>query len=94
MLAPYRVPPNGELSPDKIYVNSIIAHYRARVEHINHLFEQHGIFRGTFRGGVALMTDALYVIAHTTNIVLRSNPRYPEYGTWSHTTTPPENFFL
>jgi hypothetical protein len=83
-LFPYRKPPHSNLTPHQEYVNSIISHYHARIEHINHLFEQHGIFRGTFRGGVALLSDAFYVIAHTTNMVLRAENRYPGFGPWSH----------
>jgi len=74
-LYPHRVPPNGSLTAEQILTNTIISHYRARVEHINHLFEQHGVFRGKFRGGIALLSSAFYVIAHTTNIELRKENR-------------------
>lgn len=84
MLSPYRHPPHGNLTNDEEFVNMVIAHYRARVEHTNHLFERHGIFRGTFRGGIGLLSDAFYVIAHTTNIELCCHLRYPPFGPWDH----------
>jgi len=83
-LFPYRKPAHGNLTPHQEFVNSIISHYRAWIEHINHLFEQHGIFKGTFCDGVALLSDAFYVIAHTTNMVLRTENKYPTFGPWCH----------
>jgi hypothetical protein len=83
-LSPFRNPVNGQLPIHNLYVNAIISHYRARVEHINHLFEMHAVFAGRFRGGISLLSDSYFVIAHTTNIGLRRNWRYPAYGPWSH----------
>ncbi len=45
-ITPYRKPNNGVLSPDQVFVNDIISHYRARVEHINHLMEFHAVLQG------------------------------------------------
>ncbi len=80
----YRKPVGGALLPYQQVVNDIISHYRARVEHINHLIESHAIFKEAFCGGVDLLSDAFFVVVHTTNIHLCACPRYPSFGNWSH----------
>ena len=84
-ITPYRKPANGELAIRESTANADISFHRARVEHTNHLFESHAIFQGAFRGSVALLDDVVKVTAHTTNIHLRTHPRYAAVGPWPHT---------
>jgi hypothetical protein len=84
VLSPCRKPPNGDFSEGALNINRIISHYRARVEHTNHLFESHAILQGAFRGGYDLLSDSYHVLANTINIHLRTHIRYPTYGEWAH----------
>lgn len=84
ILCPYRSPPNGRLSLDQHVINAVISHYRSRVEHSNHLFNQHATFQQPWRGSVQLLHDITHVSAHTGNVELHRYIRYPPFGPWSH----------
>eukprot|EP00026_Physarum_polycephalum_P011249 Phypoly_transcript_11456.p1 GENE.Phypoly_transcript_11456~~Phypoly_transcript_11456.p1 ORF type:complete len:177 (+),score=4.07 Phypoly_transcript_11456:606-1136(+) len=84
VLSPCRKPPSRELNERELELNAVISHYRARVEHTNHLMESHAILKGVFRAGISLLSDALFVIAHTTNMYIHKSLRYPTFGNWPH----------
>ena len=48
----------------------IIQHYRARVEHTNHVFKCHCAFQTPWRCSVKLLSAITRITAHTTNIQL------------------------
>lgn len=84
IVGPYSQPPNGVLTPQESLANTIVAHYRARIEHQNAKIEKHYMFRTAFRSSLEVLTDALYVTAHTTNVYNYFYPSYPPYGPWPH----------
>ena len=83
MLCPHRRPPKGALTEDQLLTNTVISHYRARVEHKNKLLERHNIL-GKFRGGLELLMDAAHVQAQTENVDAKLHLRYPPVGPWKH----------
>jgi hypothetical protein len=64
--------------------SAVHQHYRARVEHINGVFVVHQMFSSRFQGSLQTLVDALYVTAHTLNVVLNQEIRYQPIGPWSH----------
>lgn len=66
------------------YFNTVLAHYRARIEHVNAIFDRHAIFQTDYRGSYEFLDAIMHVNAHCTNIVLSRNPRYPPCGPWWH----------
>ena len=77
-------PPNGHLTPSQSLFNAILSHYRARVEHTNARFKRHGVFQTNFRGALTTLTQILHIVAHTTNIDLKTRIKYPPFGPWPH----------
>jgi len=64
--------------------SAVHQHYRSRVEHINGAFVFHQMFSSRFRGSLQTLIDGLYVTAHTLNVALNQELRYPPIGPWSH----------
>lgn len=83
-LTPYRGIPGKMLSDDQHMTNTIISHYRARIEHINGFVKQHAIFSTKYRGGIQILAKCIDITIHTTNVHLNAFPRYAPYGPWSH----------
>lgn len=84
IVGPYQQPPHGTLSLEEYITNEIISHYRSRIEHGNGRIEKHYMFKTAFRGSLDVLSDALHVTAHTTNIYNCMYPAYPPTGPWSH----------
>jgi hypothetical protein len=84
MLAFHRKSKGGEFSGKNLEMNGIIAHYRSRIEHINHLMKAHQILKRINNLSITLLTAAYFVIAHTTNIHLHKHLRYESFGNWPH----------
>lgn len=72
------------LSEQEYYVNAIIAHYRARVEHVNARIKAHGIFQTPFRGSLFLLQKLLTVSIQTTSVYTHLSLCYPPFGPWKH----------
>jgi len=53
---------------EEIDHNIQTAHYRARIEHVNHLFKAHGVFRTPFRGQADTLQAIVKITAHTTAV--------------------------
>jgi hypothetical protein len=83
-IAPHTQPNNGTLSNAQYFDNTVIAHYRSRVEHINRRFKCHKMLQVDFRGGIQLLNDVAHVTAHTTNVMLCKYPMYTPVGPWEH----------
>jgi len=83
-LTPYKQPRFGHLTDSQYLFNAILAHYRARIEHVNRVVESHKILQIKFRGEIDVLTYAAHTIAHTSNIELSRYIRYHPYGPWSH----------
>jgi len=72
---------------DKEVYSAVHQHYRARVEHINSLFVHHAMFSGRFRSSLQTLINSIYVTAHTLNVGLHREIRYPPLGPWGHLET-------
>ena len=83
-LIPYRNSQGHPMPEYQQLVNIIIAHYRARIEHINAVFDAHKMFQTDYRGSFDLLQACTHVNAHATNITLLRHPRYPPCGPWLH----------
>jgi len=83
-MTPFREQHNRQLSLWHYYMNSMVTHYRSRIEHVNCRIEKHNVFRTPFRGNVTLLADIIKVVVHTTNIFTRMYPPYETCGPWSH----------
>jgi hypothetical protein len=77
----YIRPRLGTLSYDEIFFNTILSHYRSRVEHTNAVLKRHRIFQMVFRGSLSTLTQILQIVAHTTNVLLKQRIRYPPLAT-------------
>ena len=77
-------PANGHISDLEYIQNTLISHYRSRVEHINRLVESHGLFKQHFRGGLEILSSAIRVTLQFTNIECCRYLRYRPVGPWKH----------
>lgn len=84
IITPYRCPPHGSLTYEQEFMNEVISHYRARVEHKNKLMVRHNILGTVFRGGRELLADAGQVLAQTENVDSKLFLRYPPVGPFPH----------
>eukprot|EP01116_Phalansterium_solitarium_P014372 TRINITY_DN31_c0_g1_i8.p1 TRINITY_DN31_c0_g1~~TRINITY_DN31_c0_g1_i8.p1 ORF type:complete len:184 (+),score=22.85 TRINITY_DN31_c0_g1_i8:1281-1832(+) len=82
MFTPHPMPEDDETGR-LIRWNNILAHYRARVEHINRVVKYHRMFQ-SFRSDVSVLEAAMKITVHLSNIELQRFPRYWPYGPWSH----------
>jgi hypothetical protein len=80
----YVSPPDANLTWDEHLCNTVISHYRSRVEHVNAIFKRHEVFKVCFRGTEETLNLILQITAHTTNILLKKRIRYPPHGPWAH----------
>jgi hypothetical protein len=83
-ITPHTQPQHGHLSNSQYLENTMIAHYRSRIEHVNAAFKCHKMMQVDFRGGIQLLNDVMHVTAHTTNVVLHKYLRYTPVGPWEH----------
>jgi len=84
LLTPWKLPNGGHLALQQYVDNAIISHYRARVEHINAVFESHNCFQYKFRGGLDLLKDCIAVTSNILNIQAHLRLRYEPVGPWAH----------
>jgi len=84
IIGPYRQPVTGNLTPQQVEANTVISHYRARVEHVNAKIEKHSLFQMKFRGGFRLMSDAVRITLHTTAVWTHLYPPHLPIGSWPH----------
>jgi len=78
-------PAENDVTGQAIRYNRTLSHYRARIEHINHLIKHHAMLNGTVHcKDVEVLAAAFYVTVSLTNVELKRYPRYWPYGPWSH----------
>jgi len=72
------------LTPDELRYNIIHSFYRSRVEHAVQRIKIHDMLTDTYRGSWEVLTWAMKVIVHTTNVENRICPKYALVGPWPH----------
>jgi len=86
IITPFKKPHHGNLSFHQQLTNITIAHYRARIEHVNHRFNCHAVFHTEWRGSVTLLNQITKINSHISNVELHRFLAYPPYGPWNHTS--------
>ena len=82
VLWPYRK--DHPLTLSETLYNAIHSFYCARVEHVIRCVKFHGMFSTTYTGSWEVLTWALKVIVHTTNVEAHQFLKYLPVGPWSH----------
>lgn len=85
LVCPYRFLPHTHLTPSQYTFNSIHAHYRARVEHMNAKLKRHNILGGKFRGRtMEELANAAHILAHVQNVHQHLFWSYEPFGPHLH----------
>jgi len=72
------------LSQEELRYNIIHSFYRSRVEQAIRRIKVHSMFQVTYRGSWEVLSWAMKVIVHTTNVENQLRPKYALVGPWPH----------